>query len=128
MIKLYRMLDANYNRLREALRLLEDIQRYIFDDRELSYAFKELRHNLRSLYLEEFVKSRDILNDVSRDSIESELKRSSIDELIEANFSRAFEASRVLEEGFKLVEPNKSAVAKEIRYSLYELHRKVALR
>jgi thiamine-phosphate pyrophosphorylase len=122
------MLDANYNRLREALRLLEDIQRYIFDDRELSYAFKELRHNLRSLYLEEFVKSRDILNDVSRDSIESELKRSSIDELIEANFSRAFEASRVLEEGFKLVEPNKSAVAKEIRYSLYELHRKVALR
>ena len=48
--KIERLIDANYNRLKEALRLLEDIQRFIYDNKELSYAFKELRHNLTSLY------------------------------------------------------------------------------
>ncbi len=122
------MLDANYNRLKEPLRLLEDIQRYIYDEKELSYAFKTLRHNLASLYSKEFVKSRDIIGDVAKESIESELNRSSIDDLIEANFSRAFEASRVLEEGFKLVEPKSSQIAKNIRYELYDLHKRVVIK
>lgn len=116
-----RVIDANLNRLREALRLLEDIQRYIYDNRELSYAFKELRHKLTPLFDTKRLESRDIVNDVSKESTESEMQRTNIKALIAANFSRATESARVLEETFKLVDTSASATAKEIRYRLYNL-------
>ncbi|HHH21047.1 MAG TPA: thiamine-phosphate pyrophosphorylase [Nitratifractor sp.] len=116
-----RVIDANLNRLREALRLLEDIQRYIYDNRELSYAFKELRHKLTPLFDSKRLESRDIVNDVSKESTESEMQRTNIKALIAANFSRATESARVLEETFKLVDTSASATAKEIRYRLYNL-------
>ena len=123
--KIERLIDANYNRLKEALRLLEDIQRFIFDNKELSYAFKDLRHSLSALYSPARVKQRDIINDVSKSSTSSEMQRESLNDLIEANFARAFESSRVLEEAFKLTNPANSAVAKEIRYTLYNLHKEI---
>jgi len=123
--KLERLIDANYNRLKEALRLLEDTQRFIYDNRDLSYAFKELRHSLSALYNKERVKHRDIINDVSKTSTTSEMQRESLEDLIEANFARAFESSRVLEEAFKLIEPKHSATLKEIRYTLYNLHKEI---
>jgi hypothetical protein len=116
-----RVIDANLNRLREALRLLEDIQRYIYDNRELSYAFKELRHKLTPLFDTKRLESRDIVNDVSKESTQSEMQRTNIKALIAANFSRATESARVLEETFKLVDTSASATAKEIRYRLYNL-------
>ena len=116
-----RVIDANLNRLREALRLLEDIQRYIFDNKELSYAFKELRHKLTPLFDTKRLQSRDIVNDVSKASTNTEMQRSDLKALISANFSRATESARVLEETFKLTDTNASAVAKEIRYTLYNL-------
>jgi hypothetical protein len=116
-----RVIDANLNRLREALRLLEDIQRYIYDNRELSYAFKELRHKLTPLFDTKRLESRDIVNDVSKQSTQSEMQRTNIKALIAANFSRATESARVLEETFKLVDTSASATAKEIRYRLYNL-------
>jgi thiamine-phosphate pyrophosphorylase len=123
--KIERLIDANYNRLKEALRLLEDTQRFIFDNRDLSYAFKELRHSLKALYSPKRVEYRDIINDVSKGSTASEMQRETLADLIEANFARAFESSRVLEEAFKLTNPNNSATAKEIRYKLYNLHKTV---
>ncbi len=123
--KIERLIDANYNRLKEALRLLEDTQRFVFDNRDLSYAFKELRHSLKALYSPKRVEYRDIINDVSKGSTASEMQRERLSDLIEANFARAFESSRVLEEAFKLTNPNNSATAKEIRYKLYNLHKTV---
>ena len=123
--KIERLIDANYNRLKEALRLLEDTQRFVFDNRDLSYAFKELRHSLKALYSPKRVEYRDIINDVSKGSTASEMQRETLADLIEANFARAFESSRVLEEAFKLTNPNNSATAKEIRYKLYNLHKTV---
>jgi thiamine-phosphate pyrophosphorylase len=123
--KVERLIDANYNRLKEALRLLEDSARFIFDNKELSYAFKNLRHNLTTFYSSKRVKHRDIINDVSKSSTDSEMQRLDLKDLIEANFYRAFESSRVLEEAFKLTNPKHSAIAKEIRYKLYNLHKLV---
>ena len=122
-VKIERLIDANLNRLREALRLLEDVQRYIFDNRELSYTFKELRHKLTPLFDTKRLDYRDIEGDVAKTSTASELERGSLKDMIDANFSRALESARVLEEAFKLTEPKNSAVAKEIRYKLYGLHK-----
>lgn len=122
--KIERLIDANLNRLREALRLLEDVQRYIFDNKELSYTFKELRHKLTPLFDTKRLEYRDIEGDVAKTSTASELERGSLKDMIDANFSRALESARVLEEAFKLTEPKNSAVAKEVRYKLYGLHKK----
>ena len=124
-IKINRVIDANLNRLKEALRTLEDVQRYIYDNAELSSAFKELRHQLTPLISKDRLKYRDIEGDVSKKSIASELKRESLDDLIAANFSRATESARVLEEAFKLIDVEASATAKELRYRLYHLEKKV---
>ncbi len=126
--KIERLIDANLNRLREALRLLEDVQRYIFDNRELSYNFKNLRHKLTPLYDINRLKYRDIEGDVAKESTNSELKRDSLKDIIDANFSRALESARVLEEAFKLTNPKHSKTAKEVRYELYGLQKKIGLR
>ncbi len=122
-IKIYRLIDANYNRLKEALRLLEDIARFVLDNKKLSYGFKTLRHSLAPLYEFEYLKHRDIIKDVGKESTKSEFERGSLEALIMANFSRAQEAARTLEEAFKLTDKKKAQRVKEIRYELYNLQK-----
>ena len=43
---LARMIDANANRAREALRVLEDYARFGLDDKDLSHELKNIRHLL----------------------------------------------------------------------------------
>jgi len=121
--KIERLLDANLNRLKEGIRVIEDINRYIYDDKTLSSALKTLRHKLQEAYLPERLAHRDIENDVLKESINSELQRSNIDDLIIANFSRTQESSRVLEECFKLSNPKLSELCKNIRYELYAIEK-----
>jgi len=117
--KIERLIDANLNRLKEGIRVIEDINRYIYDDQALTSTLKQLRHTLQPAYNLNRLRYRDIENDVQKKSIDSELKRSSIDDLIIANFSRAQESARVLEESFKLIDPSLSELCKEVRYGLY---------
>ena len=44
-----RILDANANRAREALRVVEDYCRFVLDDRFLSGELKRLRHDLTAI-------------------------------------------------------------------------------
>jgi len=117
--KVARLIDANLNRLKEGIRVIEDINRYIYNDASLTSQLKSLRHRLQTLYSQERLHARDIENDVQKKSIESELNRSDIVDLVIANFSRAQESARVLEESFKLIDPVSSEIAKEVRYGLY---------
>ncbi|SFV63881.1 Hypothetical alternative hydroxymethylpyrimidine phosphate kinase ThiD [hydrothermal vent metagenome] len=121
--KIERLLDANLNRLKEGIRVIEDINRYIYDDKILSSTLKKLRHTLQEAYSQQRLTYRDIENDVLKESISSELQRSNIEELIIANFSRTQESARVLEECFKLTNPTLSALSKNIRYELYAIEK-----
>ena len=118
------MIDANINRLREGLRVIEDIHRYIFDDKEISTTIKELRHDIQKAYDIDRVKYRDIENDVSKDTTKSEISRDDLDSILIANFSRVQESARVLEELFKLTSSNLSSLFKNIRYTLYAIEKK----
>jgi thiamine-phosphate pyrophosphorylase len=60
---------------------------------------------------------------VQKKSTQSELSRATLNDLVIANFSRAQEAARVLEESFKLTDPQKSDTCKEIRYQLYQIEK-----
>jgi thiamine-phosphate pyrophosphorylase len=124
---LYRVIDANLNRLKEGIRVVEDILRYRDNNKELSSKLKELRHLSKIKETKELLKYRDVNNDVLRSSIKSELNRPNIDSIIIANFKRSQESSRVLEELYKLENIKYSENFKYIRYELYGLEKKVLL-
>ena len=121
--KIERLIDANLNRLKEGIRVIEDINRYIYDDKTLTASLKALRHKLQNAYNQDRLEYRDIENDVQKETISSELSRSSINDLMIANFSRAQESARVLEESFKLIDQTLSELCKEVRYGLYAVEK-----
>ena len=120
-----RLVDANLNRLREGIRVVEDIYRYIFNDKEIAKQLKKLRHNARISIYEELLTSRDIQNDVLKTSTQSEQNRTDLNSILIANFKRAQESSRVLEEFTKLIDINISENFKFIRYELYHLEKSI---
>ena len=123
-----RIIDANLNRLNEGIRVVEDIFRYSLNHKEIASQLKKIRHNARidTLY-EELLDSRDADNDVLRPTKKTELDRSHTKDILIANFKRAQEASRVLEELLKLVASGESENFKQIRYELYTLEKKAML-
>lgn len=129
-----RLIDANLNRLREGIRVVEDIARYIFDDFALASRLKSLRHRARvgdSIFVESLLNKRDVANDILKTSTQSEQKRDNLSDIITANFKRSEESARVLEEIFKLdsthlvesIDNNKNTceIFKSIRYELYDV-------
>ena len=116
-----RLIDANLNRLREGIRVVEDIFRYVYNDKDTSSKLKSLRHLSRLKNYKELLETRDIKNDVLRESIKSEQNRSDLYSILIANFKRAQESSRVLEEFCKLISIEDSENFKYIRYELYNL-------
>lgn len=122
--KIERLIDANLNRLKEGLRVIEDICRYIHDDQNLTSSLKSLRHQLQESYALDRLNFRDIESDVQKCSTPSEQQRETLRDLIIANFSRAEESARVLEEVFKLNDITSSERFKTTRYQLYALEKR----
>ena len=125
--ELYRVIDANLNRLKEGIRVIEDIMRYRDNNKLLATQLKELRHKSRIDENLELLRYRDSINDVLRPTIDSELNRTDITSIIIANFKRGQESSRVLEELFKLLHVEYSEKFKYIRYELYNLEKEIVL-
>ncbi|MHC4598013.1 MAG: thiamine phosphate synthase [Planctomycetota bacterium] len=124
--RVLRILDANLNRAREALRALEEVFRLGRDDAALASRVKELRHALRafetSLGLRpgELQGFRDADGDVGRASPAE--PHGSLGALVSANARRLEEALRVLEEFGRLLgaEVETASLA---RFETYELER-----
>src|ERR1041385_1334755 len=91
-----RLLDANANRAREALRVIEDYARFWLDDQQLSGDLKNLRHELTEgtrLFIADAILHRDTPNDVgTANKTAAELKRSDVNEVITAAGKRLGEA------------------------------------
>ncbi len=123
--ELFRVIDANLNRLKEGIRVVEDIMRYKNNDKILSHKLKNLRHIANVQESLELLKYRDSTNDVLRQTIKSEMNRADLTDIILANFKRAQESSRVLEEIYKLSNATYSENFKHIRYELYTLEKEI---
>ena len=124
---LFRVIDANLNRLREGVRVVEDIARYSHNNTTLAIKLKSLRHQSKIHDLQSLLTSRDSINDVLRPTVESEMDRNNLESIIIANYKRAQESARVLEEMYKVVEPALSETFKNIRYELYSLEKEQLL-
>lgn len=120
-----RLIDANLNRLREGIRVVEDIFRYIYNNKQVASRLKEIRHKSRLVEYDALLDSRDIVNDVLKSTTKSEENRKDIKNILIANFKRAQESSRVLEEFLKLDKDNQSEIFKHIRYELYDLEKEL---
>lgn len=124
--RIYRILDADCNRAVEGLRVLEEVARFIFDHRELTQAFKELRHDLARVAegipggRAALVAARDAARDVGAGYSPQE-NRADLWDLVVANARRVQEALRALEEFVKLVEPQAASGFKEMRFRSYTL-------
>ena len=127
---LLRMLDANVNRAREALRVVEDYARFALDDGALSMRLKELRHALASAlgpHLAGAILHRDTPGDVgTANKTESEQSRTDLAAVVTAAGKRLGEALRVLEEVLKTQRPRDAASVEAIRYRWYALEKDIA--
>ncbi|MBP3556794.1 MAG: hypothetical protein J6K20_03705, partial [Thermoguttaceae bacterium] len=126
--EIYRILDAAANRGREALRVVEDAARFLEDDAELTARLKETRHRFAAAQNKfdrrERLDARDVADDVgTRVETEDEYRRTSLADVLAANFARLQEAARSLEEYSKIVAPEVARDWEQIRYSAYSLEK-----
>ena len=119
----YRTIDANLNRFKEGIRVVEDILRYEFDS-PLAKTLKEIRH-IKIPDYEKIISYRDAQNDILKPSTKSEQTRNSLKDIIISNLKRAQESARVLEEIYKLHDVNISEEFKAKRYMLYTIEKEV---
>jgi len=124
---LFRVIDANINRYKEGIRVVEDIYRYIYNDKNISSTLKSLRHIQLPISQKELLQYRDSINDVLKTSTKSEQNRENLEGIIIANLKRAQESARVLEETFKLIDIETSEKFKSNRYKLYNLEKDIIL-
>lgn len=126
-----RIIDANFNRAREGLRVVEELVRFEMNSKELSERLKGIRHSIAGLMDELFdssllVSARDSQGDVGLAiHMDTENSRTGKAGIIKANMKRAQEAIRVLEEFVKLYSPKTSQKIKALRYQVYLLEQEV---
>lgn len=129
--KLYRILDANANRAREGLRVVEEYLRLVCDSADLTSLLKNLRHGITdamaSMQLDEkLIVARQSDTDVgAAATTNSEVNRSDFGHIVAANLRRSQEALRVLEEYSKLVSAEASAEFKRMRFETYTLEKAI---
>lgn len=127
-----RILDANANRAREAIRVVEDYCRFVLDDAFLSSQMKDLRHGLAGalsyVRVQDLLAGRDTTGDVGQViSTRSEGDRGSLKDVALANLKRLQEALRALEEHGKILSRDMAKEIELLRYQSYTLERAVLM-
>jgi thiamine-phosphate pyrophosphorylase len=122
-----RMIDANANRAREALRVLEDFARFGLNDSGISGELKGIRHALAGAVPAEAILHRDTEGDVGTAvKTSAELAREDLAHVITANGKRLTEALRSLEEYLKIDHPAAAAEIERARYRAYAVEQRIA--
>ena len=118
----YRILDANLDRAREALRTIEEWCRFGLENLALCDRCKQMRQELAQWHKQEFRHARNTPDDPATDlSHANEISRADVQAVLRANMGRLQEALRVLEEYGKIVDPSMGAAMKQMRYQVYTL-------
>ncbi len=126
--RVFALLDANLNRAREGLRVLEDFARFIARDTNATGQLKAMRHSLVSAErllranIVSLAGQRDVENDVGTSmTTEQERSRESVNDVVVANARRVQEALRSLEEYGKTINVDFAATIKQLRYQSYSI-------
>lgn len=124
MTNLKRIIDANLNRAAEAVRILEEIARFLLDDKDLSEKLKNIRHKINSIQEEnygEYLTARDTENDVGVD-IKNTTERINVENIFKANIKRLQQSLRTLAE-YSVENKENAATFEKLRYNSYTLEK-----
>lgn len=116
-----RIIDANLNRATEALRVLEEIARFHFEDESLSAKLKHIRNTLCFSLDKDYeilLCARDTQNDIGK-NIVNENKKAEIKIVFKANVKRLQQALRVL------FESTQNQTFEQLRYESYTLEKEM---
>jgi len=131
MNKTLRIIDANFNRAREGLRVIEDGVRFYYDGNETHIKqIKAIRHSLAAAVEKNFglikiKRERNTLRDTGKDIDTRTMESTS--KIIEKNFLRVSEALRAMEEYSKTINPAVSSVFHNLRFRLYSTEQNISL-
>jgi thiamine-phosphate pyrophosphorylase len=128
----YRIIDANFNRAREAIRVIEEFCRFALNSEPLTERAKQIRHELSAaigqLDAGSLLSSRDTLGDVGAGkTAENQLARSNLSDCLTAACKRLAEALRVLAE---VIQPQNRLISETIeklRFAAYTLEKDIVL-
>ena len=124
--RIAQLIDANLDRAREGLRVMEDWCRFGLKRSDFSIQIKDWRHQLGVHHHIIYRKARLISNDPAMGvSHPLQTVRSTPEAVFIANSSRVQEALRVIEEFTRTTDPNLCEIASKIRYQTYEIEIKV---
>lgn len=128
--RIARIIDVNLNRLTEGLRVVEDLVRLGMERPRLLAGIRALRTRLgkdTKALRRRVILSRESEADPGRGDRFDRARRRSLDDVLAANFKRAEEACRVLEEVLKIDEAALAAKFKAVRFRLYDLEKRAVV-
>ena len=117
-----RLIDANLDRAREGLRVVEDWCRFGLEREDLVISLKDWRQRLGRRHLQVYKNARSTSTDTGA-GLEhpAQLDRFRPDQVVAANCGRVQEALRVIEEFARVIDAPLAKEASAIRYGLYDL-------
>jgi len=120
--RIAQLIDANLDRAREGLRVMEDWCRFGLKRSDFSIQIKDWRQQLgvhhHNIYRQARLSSNDPAMGVSHPL---QKVRSNPEDVFIANSSRVQEALRVIEEFTRVTDPKLCKIASKIRYETYEI-------
>lgn len=124
---LERLVDANANRVREGLRTLEDLARFVLDESDLARDLKTIRHEITEAaarLVGPTAMPRDTAGDVGTEhATDGERSRPGLVAVAEAAGGRVTEGCRALEEAAKVLDVGGrvASALQSARYAAYDL-------
>ncbi len=125
-----RILDANFNRSKEGMRVCEDICRFHLNDPDQAATLNKMRHRLTEIMnnadldLTLLFSFRDAEKDVGK-NFSFGPKRKSFKAIFLANTQRVKEALRVIEEFLKPFGIKNAKKIQKLRFEFYEFEKKI---
>ncbi len=131
MNEVMRILDANANRAREALRVMEEAARFVLNDSRITAALKKLRHDFAAAL--KAVPGIELWRDTPGDvgtviTASSEKQRGGVYDIVVAAGKRLGEALRAIEEYGKAIDPAFAEQIEKLRYRAYDVESKLHTR
>jgi thiamine-phosphate pyrophosphorylase len=128
----YRILDANFNRAREALRVMEEYCRFVLNDGILSGRAKQLRHQLSrivsGLDAMTMLCSRDSQMDAGKElRVQGQMRRVTLEDCFTASCKRTSEALRMLAEAGQTIDTMLYDSFEKLRFEAYTLEKDIAV-
>jgi len=128
----FRIIDANFNRAREGLRVAEDFCRFALNNQPLSSKCKQIRHRLcgavSKFDSQQLIAARDTQNDVGCEiRIAEQMKRTSLEDCVSAGVARTTEALRAISESAATIDTGLAQIFEKLRYDCYILEKEIML-